>query len=114
MNPEIKAKWLKALRSGEYKQGWGRLHSFDTFCCLGVLCELHRRETGGEWDSRNPNRQLYEWDNQTLPSVVRDWSGLHDPNPIIAGFALAEHNDGPDDAAPRTFPEIADLIEKHL
>ena len=28
MKPAIKKAWIKALRSGEYKQGW---------CCLGVL-----------------------------------------------------------------------------
>lgn len=36
--------WVKALRSGEYKQGYGYLHykrgGKDKFCCLGVLCDL--------------------------------------------------------------------------
>jgi hypothetical protein len=40
----FKAKWLKALRSGEYKQGRSRLKKkTDTgfeFCCLGVACEV--------------------------------------------------------------------------
>ncbi len=32
-------KWLKALRSGEYKQGRGTLYckKSDSYCCLGVL-----------------------------------------------------------------------------
>ena len=38
MNPEIKAKWIEALRSGKYRQcrdqfTYGRAG----FCCLGVL-----------------------------------------------------------------------------
>lgn len=39
---ELKAKWLAALRSGDYKQGKNYLHNSakDTFCCLGVLCEV--------------------------------------------------------------------------
>ncbi len=35
-------KWVDALRSGKYKQGRDRLHSFyyNSFCCLGVLDEI--------------------------------------------------------------------------
>lgn len=41
MNPEIKALWLAALRSGDYKQGQGVLRDgADNFCCLGVLTDL--------------------------------------------------------------------------
>src|ERR1700722_19140718 len=40
MDPALKAKWVAALRSGEYKQGDGKLHNRtdDSYCCLGVLC----------------------------------------------------------------------------
>lgn len=36
----FKAKWIKALRSGKYKQGYYRLYSKSTnsYCCLGVAC----------------------------------------------------------------------------
>lgn len=61
MNPEIKAKWLKGLRSGDFNQGAGCLRSVNkqrlvdldgvpqddvgiTHCCLGVLCEVTDRE----------------------------------------------------------------------
>lgn len=39
---ELVQKWVAALRSGEYKQGRGRLHQAkdNSFCCLGVLCEV--------------------------------------------------------------------------
>lgn len=37
-------RWVTALRSGEYVQGTGTLHTilktWDEYCCLGVLCEL--------------------------------------------------------------------------
>ena len=51
MNAELKAKWLTALRSGEYLQGEGRLfNSQDTsYCCLGVLCDV---SGVGQWDDR--------------------------------------------------------------
>lgn len=44
MNPEVKALWLNALRSGEYQQGTGKLKQTyggdQRYCCLGVLCDL--------------------------------------------------------------------------
>lgn len=50
MNPEIKAKWVAALRSGDYEQGRGYLHR-GGFCCLGVACDLFIKETGRAcWD----------------------------------------------------------------
>jgi hypothetical protein len=38
LDPEFKAKWVAALRSGEYKQGSGTMYNpdADCFCCLGV------------------------------------------------------------------------------
>lgn len=32
--------WIAALRSGEYKQGTGRLQSETGYCCLGVACKV--------------------------------------------------------------------------
>lgn len=38
MDTKLKTKWVKALRSGRYKQGCGNLRNLDgTYCCLGVL-----------------------------------------------------------------------------
>ena len=39
MPKKLLAKWLKALRSGEYKQAYGTLYNPKScgFCCLGVL-----------------------------------------------------------------------------
>lgn len=43
MTPELKQKWIDALRSGRYAQGKERLVQHDndtgesTYCCLGVL-----------------------------------------------------------------------------
>ena len=45
MNQEIKEKWLEALRSGKYKQGFTRLKQNNRYCCLGVLCSL----LPGDW-----------------------------------------------------------------
>lgn len=41
MHPEIKQRWVEALRSGRYQQGQNVLRTTENaFCCLGVLCDL--------------------------------------------------------------------------
>jgi hypothetical protein len=46
MDPELKTKWLVALRSGEYKQGRSVLCGPDNnYCCLGVLAKVAGRLT---------------------------------------------------------------------
>lgn len=41
MKKEWADKWVKALRSGEFKQGIGGLKDKNNnYCCLGVLCAI--------------------------------------------------------------------------
>ena len=40
MANKVLENWIKALRSGDYKQGKNFLRTGDTYCCLGVLCDL--------------------------------------------------------------------------
>lgn len=131
MREEIKAEWVAALRSGEYKQGQGVLRSRnDEFCCLGVLCDLAVKD-GLAVDVRKDDECWWYYDDQTgvLPFSVAEWAGLNDPdqdyeNPMVpAGEAgdlvgLAGLNDGhfhlEGDREPWTFQQIADVIEEHL
>lgn len=84
MNARIKQLWLDALRSGNYEQGMGRLRTGDSFCCLGVLCDLHRKETGaGRWTSEADERCYELPDNSSiaefyLPTEVAIWAGIAD------------------------------------
>lgn len=42
-------KWIRALRSGKYKQGAGKLRSEkDEFCCLGVLSDITHPDHWGK------------------------------------------------------------------
>lgn len=41
---EHRKEWAEALRSGDYKQGFGCLHSGDSYCCLGVACDLFKNK----------------------------------------------------------------------
>ena len=44
MTPELKARWIAALRSGEYTQGRYSLKTKEGhYCCLGVLCMVLER-----------------------------------------------------------------------
>jgi hypothetical protein len=111
MNPEVKAKWVAALRSGEYRQGRERLRTGDAFCCFGVLCNVHAQE--------HPDiaaREMCPGDymgSTFLPSdEVLDWAGLNVSEHVHIRNErgpLYEHND-----AGRTFAEIADAIESQL
>jgi hypothetical protein len=102
MNPVWKRRWVKALRSGEYKQGQGQLRAGRgadaQYCCLGVLCAItgkRYRGTGG-----------------MLPDNVMKLVGLTDDDPIIGpkGRSATLLND----ACRLSFKQIARLIEKNL
>lgn len=49
MKEDIKRRWLKALRSGEYKQSRTYLKSENGFCCLGVLCDILQKDGVTAW-----------------------------------------------------------------
>lgn len=58
MDEKIKARWVKALRSGDYTQGNGALLDDGKHCCLGVLCEVQRPK-GSDWrDDAVPHFEL--------------------------------------------------------
>ena len=109
MNQEIKTKWVAALRSGEYTQAKGKLKIEESFCCLGVLCDLHSKEKTIEW-----NKELYLEATGMLPEAVKEWANIDSSNgnPVIINKksqTLAWHND-----ENSTFLEIADAIENQL
>ena len=144
MNTERKAAWVKALRSGEYKQGDAALRMNDDheegkykYCCLGVLCDLAQKEKWieGRWseggsgfmaeDKRNYSfppvevaKAVYgEEIGVTMPSSV--FTGMDSFNPLVEAdgyfHRLSELNDiGINNNGPLSFNEIADLIEKQL
>ena len=78
MNQEIKQKWIDALLSGKYKQGRGLLRqNDDEYCCLGVLCDLHAQETGGEWAlDLMDGTYMYDRSRTCLPPDVARWAGI--------------------------------------
>lgn len=95
--------WIKALRSGEYIQYRGALRGLrgDSFCCLGVLCDLAAKDGGPQWDGVH-----FAGRNGTLPSLVRDFLGMSGGEE----YWLMRLND----TEGAGFPAIADHIEKDL
>ncbi len=87
---ELKAKWLEALRSGEYKQCQSTLTDGIGFCCLGVLANI------SEIDSSSPHY---------LESEV-------DGDIILGGSIQTRLGMMNDDG--KNFLEIADYIEANI
>ena len=105
LEPEFKAKWLKALRSGRYKQAGGtlRMKSPDegvTYCCLGVACNIVNKD---RWKAVGRSSDFFnwgavEWGCTDLPFIDSRASGH-----------LATANDNGS-----SFDEIANWIEANL
>lgn len=121
MKKDIAMKWVKALRSGKYKQGKTYLNKNDSFCCLGVLCEISEITTKTTRVGNVDSIILYDKYDGGIPPSVQKWSGMSDilgSHLAIDGkfHSLASYNDGHDKAfAGRrfTFLEIADWIERN-
>jgi len=111
MDKKIKARWLKALRGQRYLQGTGGLRFGNSFCCLGVLCDLHSKEMFLGWDY-NADTGLHSYLGETvmLPQSVCKWAGIGNPNPPVLKVALSTHND----TKKLSFVRIGKLIERHL
>jgi hypothetical protein len=113
MNAELKAKWVEALRSGNYSQGHGLLKRREDdntakHCCLGVLCELidPTKFTPRTNESRTYEYGLHGFSSDiTLPPSVQCMTGLDEET----CQTLANMND-----TGNTFQDIAAYIQQQL
>ena len=124
MNPEVKQKWLTALRSGSYQQTKQVLRKGNKFCVLGVLCDLYVKENKGRWEERGLPEQntdrfniIDEQDetSTTIPTTsIRTWAQIgdlvfNDENGELPVAKIINLNDNG-----KSFSFLADEIEKHL
>lgn len=118
MKYNVAMKWVKALRSGKYKQTDSALQDRNGYCCLGVLCEI-------------APKSLIVLDDEYLSGghlgdqpKVKTWSGIKSTMGSIEDTTLADLNDsGAKIYEPQSsfqavtekfnFNEIADIIQKH-
>ena len=73
--------WADALASGEYEQAKGGLRNEDGFCCLGVLCDLHRKEVADAVSDHTEGwagygQESYYGESNHCPEEVTKWAGL--------------------------------------
>jgi hypothetical protein len=132
MKQNVMKKWVKALRSGKFKQGQGTLKQFNKqgqtqHCCLGVLCELYnntmkknKKKTLPEKVCDNDRDFSYGYSRfggkkEDLPKDVMKWAGIGNSmgefttdDPVYDQYNLADLND-----TGRKFKTIADIIEKN-
>lgn len=101
MDPEIKAKWVAALRSGEYKQCKFFLEDVQgRNCCIGVLCRVQGVDP--------------------IVAAINNTKG----DPLATSFLKKEYRAGLDYSCfsylstlndnGRSFDQIADVIEKEF
>lgn len=113
-----KARWVAALRSGEYKQGYSALACEGSmspgvparFCCLGVACEVF--DVPRMW---NGMTFLYDGESAKLPHDLRTRLGVSRSVEVIlynaSGVTFYETLISLNDDAGLTFSQIADVIE---
>jgi hypothetical protein len=100
MKRQLRDEWVTALRSGRYKQGKNQLKKGDSFCCLGVLCDLSGVDLDGKYLGGNGGVDDYGLTDEL--NVLREI-------PESQRDRLAGAND-----AGNSFAEIADWIEKNI
>jgi hypothetical protein len=112
-NKDNMRKWVKALRSGEYRQGAEALARVEpdgvlSYCCLGVACEAAIKD-GLELRSyvSESGQKSFDGCLSYLPVLVQEWLGVDDPNPWLGECRAAPMNDN----LRWNFDQIADAIE---
>lgn len=104
MNADVKARWLAALRSGDYDQGQCRLRDEDDrFCCLGVLCDVVDPDG---WDDFGPPDVSHRGQTLTPGKPFSEDVGL--------GYFERDTLITMNDDLGYDFCQIADWIEENL
>lgn len=103
----FKTKWLKALRSGKYKQGANLLYDKqdNTYCCLGVACKVSGTKIGLNGKAIIDETSFGNNLNKLkVPEILK---GSANDNLLVANLTCM-NDDG------ETFNNIANYIEKYL
>ena len=120
----FKDKWVKALRSGKYKQDKskllkykeevidGKIKYISKFCCIGVACIINNVEKNIIKNQALISLDDFEkelFKNFNVPNILK---GSVDENPLVS--KLIQLNDGTNEKNPKTFNYIASYIERYL
>ena len=131
VNKELVKKWVEALRSGKYKQGRKALRNKnDEFCCLGVLCDISKKDLGIDWEPEESGIYVMEKNGGLLPDRVWEYIGrkattdykvqISITNPKLPDFIAKNYPSGYlylvtlNDTYGLSFEQIADIIEEEF
>lgn len=107
LTPEMKDKWMGALRGGKYKHGINRLRSNkDKFCCLGVLCDVI-----------DDTKWIDTSDTLSNNCLSENWFHGNSKNEIdirILHGNIQSHLISLNDKNRKSFNDIADWIEENI
>lgn len=112
MEKALKEKWLKALRSGRYKQTRKALKRQSEngdcrYCCLGVLCDVSGE---GKWVELGCREIRYTFVDGTMAGALSPEFKKRHGIPLKTMNLLIAMND--DNGM--SFEEIADWIETNI
>ena len=120
MEKSIVKRWVKALRSGKYKQAESTLRDLSNrMCCLGVLCDVTKKETGGDWLTRGRfGKSRCIADGSLLPPFVQKILNISSEGKLkehhIGGYGSKHYTlSGLNDSG-LSFKQIANIIEKNF
>lgn len=103
-------KWVKALRSGKFKQTEGALYNGKAYCCLGVACRLDARENGKKFILCN-----YDNYDKVLPPSMTKKLDIGSYGELKKSIKIEGREysalTGLNDEAGYSFKQIADVIE---
>lgn len=138
LKPEIKTRWLAALRSGDYTQGTGVLRKQSpggvTHCCLGVLTEIATEDgiatrvspddtfgacifidgEGAQLSALPNSNRMTEWALEPLEDGELSPFALSHLEVRLAEDRSYHSLTGLNDRGDHSFADIADLIEEQL
>jgi hypothetical protein len=121
--------WIAALKSGAYRQAKGILRKGDTYCCMGVACDLISKEGWIEHDGGFgysfpvEKGEIMSTQEYVLPTIRRMYGGMGPLGIYVGGqfpdgakatmnikqLALTGLND-----MGATFDEIAEILTKAM
>lgn len=91
-------RWLKALESGNYEQGEGKLRSGNAFCCLGIGCLIAkvpgRPQSDGDW---------------YFATNGSSWTKSYAPTALVEYLALRNQAGGGDDSREPSLIQLNDF-----
>jgi hypothetical protein len=116
LDPDVKARWLDALRSGRYQQSRGALCQDEdgalchiglasSFCCIGVLGHLEKLH-----QYERTSDIVDKFSDVFSDSLTVQGNVATEPRTMSVAMTLVEMNDG----ERLNFNQIADWIEEYL